>query len=68
MRCEPAAAPRDQLLFSGEGSLLHAVRSALAHASGTVEGVIHRGPEVGRIEYELRLPNLMTATRNDGQD
>lgn len=50
-------APRDQLLFSGEGSLLHAVRAALAHAGGTVDGVIHRDAEYGRIEYELRLPS-----------
>lgn len=55
------AAPRDQLLFSGEGSLLHAVRAALAHAGATVEGVIHRSDEYGRIEYELRFPAADTA-------
>jgi hypothetical protein len=59
------AAPRDQLLFSGEGSLLHAVRSALAHASGSVEGTIHRGSEPARLVYELRLPDLVTASRKD---
>lgn len=49
-------APRDQLLFSGEGSLLHAVRAALVHAGVSVDGVIHRDEEYARIEYELRFP------------
>lgn len=55
-------APRDQLLFSGEGSLLHAVRAALAHAGATVDGVIHRDQEYGRIEYEVRFPGTVTGT------
>jgi hypothetical protein len=55
------AASRDQLLFSGEGSLLHAVRAALAHARATVDGAIHRHAATGEIEYEVRLPNLTTA-------
>lgn len=50
------AAPHDQLLFSGEGSLLHAVRAALAHAGGAVEGSIRRGPDYGLLTYEVRLP------------
>ncbi|MFN8581257.1 MAG: hypothetical protein U0163_09815 [Gemmatimonadaceae bacterium] len=32
-------APPAQLIFSGEGSLLHAVRSALAHAHGAVDAI-----------------------------
>jgi hypothetical protein len=56
------AAPGDQLLFSGEGSLLHATRAALSHARGTVEGVVQRDNGGTRIEYEVRLPSL-TATR-----
>jgi hypothetical protein len=51
-------APKDQLLFSGEGSLLHAVRAALSHARGSIEGRITRSPEKAWIEYELRLPTL----------
>lgn len=52
------AAPPDQLLFSGEGSLLHAVRASLAHAKGRVDGVIRRRGAVAELEYELRLPRL----------
>lgn len=54
------SAPRDQLLFSGEGSLLHAVRAALAHAGGTVEGAVRRTGEHGHLMYEMRLPALST--------
>ena len=54
-------APNGQLLFSGEGSLLHAVRAALAHAHATAEGAINRGPEADRIEYHLRIPTLTKA-------
>jgi hypothetical protein len=56
------AAPIDQLLFSGEGSLLHATRAALSHARGTVDGAVQRETGSSRIEYEVRLPSL-TATR-----
>ncbi|HEX7124114.1 MAG TPA: hypothetical protein VF178_17180 [Gemmatimonadaceae bacterium] len=52
------AAPKDQLLFSGEGSLLHAVRAALAHAGASVEGSIRRGPDFGLLTYEVRLPAI----------
>jgi len=58
-------APSGQLLFSGEGSLLHAVRAALAHAQGTAEGVIRRSNLGDEIEYELRLPTLATARSQD---
>jgi hypothetical protein len=52
------AAPNGQLLFSGEGSLLHAVRAALAHAHGSAEGSINRSDEGDRLEYDLRMPSL----------
>ena len=55
------AAPRDQLLFTGEGSLVHAVRAALAHAWGAVDGVVQRRESGDRIEYDLRLPTLTAA-------
>lgn len=51
-------APRDQLLFSGEGSLLHAARAALVHAHATVDGVIRREGAVGTLEYEIRIPRV----------
>jgi hypothetical protein len=53
-------APSGQLLFSGEGSLLHAVRAALAHAQATADGAILRSETGDQIEYELRLPPLGT--------
>lgn len=56
-------APADQLLFSGEGSLLHLVRMELAHASGRADGTIHRDEAGARIEYEIRLPSLAAARR-----
>jgi membrane carboxypeptidase/penicillin-binding protein PbpC len=60
------AAPPDQLLFSGEGSLLNAVRASLAHAQGRVEGVIKRHGSAADLEYELRLPRL-TQTQSQRQ-
>jgi hypothetical protein len=50
--------PRDQLMFTGDGSLVHAVRTALAHASGSIEGIVRHGDEGDWIEYDLRLPTL----------
>lgn len=50
--------PRDQLMFTGDGSLVHAVRTALAHASGSIEGIMRHGDEGDWIEYDLRLPTL----------
>jgi hypothetical protein len=54
------AAPNGQLLFSGEGSLLHAIRAALAHAHVIAEGSIIRG-EADQLEYYLRMPALSKA-------
>jgi hypothetical protein len=52
-----------QLIFSDEGSLIHAVRTALAHAHASVDG--HATPMDGydRVRYELRLPTLAEARR-----
>ena len=62
IRIAGPAAPT-QLIFSGEGSLIHAVRTALAHAHGSVEG--HATPMDGydRVAYEVRLPTLAEARR-----
>jgi hypothetical protein len=46
------------LIFTGDGSLLHAVRSALAHAHATADGMITRNPGGDEVEYELRMPTL----------
>lgn len=54
-------APAHQLLQAGEGSLLHAVRLELAHASGTAEGMVRRADGRSRILYEIRLPTLSAA-------
>ncbi|MGQ0650565.1 MAG: hypothetical protein ACT4P7_23750 [Gemmatimonadaceae bacterium] len=55
--------PSGQLVFTGDGSLLHAVHSALAHAhvSATAE-LIHATP-CDRIRYEVTLPTLAEARR-----
>ncbi len=52
-----------QLIFSSEGSLLHAVRTALAHAHGSVDG--HATPMDGydSVKFEIRLPTLAEARR-----
>lgn len=56
-------APSDQLLFSGEGSLLHTVRTELAHAAGTADGTIRREGTCAQLEYIVRLPTLASARR-----
>jgi hypothetical protein len=58
-----AAAPGGQLIFTGDGSLLHAVRSALAHAHATADGMIIRGPAGDEVEYEIRIPTLTAMRR-----
>lgn len=62
IRIEGPATPA-QLIFSGEGSLLHAVRTALVHAHGTVDA--HATPMGGydSVTFELRLPTLAEARR-----
>ena len=63
-------APRGQLIFSGDGSLIHAARAALAHAHAEVEGLATPGAEFDMVRYEIRLPALAEARRlernNDG--
>ncbi len=58
-----APQPEGQSIFTGEGSLVHAVASALSHAFAQV-GATVVGSETGeRIRYELRLPTLPEARR-----
>jgi hypothetical protein len=53
--------PPAQLIFSGEGSLLHAVRSALAHAHGHVIAIATPMDGYDRMRFEIRLPTLSAA-------
>jgi hypothetical protein len=58
-------APPAQLIFSGEGSLLHAVRTALTHARGTVDGHATPMGDHDRVRYVVTLPTLAEARRLD---
>ena len=60
-----AAAPTGQMVFTGPGSLVHAVRAALAHAHGTIDATIVDGSEGPLLRYELRFPTLTEARRRD---
>ncbi|HJU75524.1 MAG TPA: hypothetical protein VJ717_17400 [Gemmatimonadaceae bacterium] len=56
-------APVGQMVFTGPGSLVHAVRNALAHANGTVDATIVDGPQGPLLRYVLRFPTLTEARR-----
>ena len=58
-----APQPSGQPIFTGEGSLVHAVRQALAHAFADVDATVVSGRAGERIRYELRLPTLREARR-----
>lgn len=58
-----APAPPGQLLFTGDGSLLHAVQSALAHAHGHAAVEVFPGSPCDRIRYDVTLPTLTEARR-----
>lgn len=60
--------PPGQLLFTGEGSIVHAARSALAHANATVGAAVIHSETGERIRYELRLPTLTEARRLERED
>ena len=61
-----APQPEGQAVFTGEGSLVHAVRNALAHASADVTVTVLRTVAGGeRIRYELQLPTLPEARRRE---
>jgi hypothetical protein len=55
--------PSGQLLFTGEGSLVHAVRSALSHAHAHVHASVLPGKTEERIRYDLIFPTLAEARR-----
>jgi len=58
-----AAAPAGQMVFTGPGSLVHAVQAALAHAHGTIDATIVDGTEGPLLRYVLRFPTLTEARR-----
>ena len=57
--------PAGQEVFTGVGSLVHAVRDALAHADAVVEASreVHDG--AATLRYELVLPTLSVARRRE---
>ncbi len=56
-------APEGTLLFTGDGSLVYAVRSALAHAHGTADTEMLPSAPQNRLRYEVTLPTLNRARR-----
>jgi hypothetical protein len=58
-----APQPSGQPIFTGAGSLVHAVRQALAHAFAEVDATVVSECAGERIRYELRLPTLPAARR-----
>lgn len=58
-----APSPNTDGLFAGSGSLIDAVRSALAHAGGTVHATRDSREGLPLITYRLTLPTLSEARR-----
>jgi len=58
-----APTPAGQMVFTGPGSLVHAVRAALAHAHATIDAAIVDGQEGPMLRYVLRFPMLTEARR-----
>lgn len=63
-----AAAASGQMVYTGVGSLVHAVRTALAHANGTIDATIVDGKEGPLLSYELKFPTLTEARRLEEDD
>jgi hypothetical protein len=55
--------PSGQLLFTSEGSLVHAVRLSLAHAHGSADAELTADERGVRLRYEVRLPTLAESRR-----
>lgn len=60
-----AAAPVGHMVYTGQGSLVHAVRGALTHAHGSVEAMIVDGPDGPLLRYLLKFPTLTEARRRE---
>lgn len=59
-----APCPPGQLLFTGDGSLVGAVNSALAHARGHATVELLRADGAERIRYVVTLPTLAASRRD----
>jgi hypothetical protein len=57
--------PNANGLFAGSGSLIDAVRSALAHAGGAIQAVRDSRDGLPTILYRLTLPTLSEARKRD---
>ncbi len=55
--------PPGQLLFTGDGSLVGAVNSAIAHARGHADVEVHRHDAGETLRYTIVLPTLAAARR-----
>jgi len=53
-----APSPNAESLFAGSGSLIDAVRSAIAHASGSIEAAVQYRDGLPIVSYRLTLPTL----------
>ena len=58
-----APTPSGQLMFTGDGSLVHAVQSALAHAHAAANVEVLVSAQGERIRYEVTLPTLSESRR-----
>ncbi len=63
-----APAPRGQLLFTGDGSLIHAVNAGLAHAHGHATAELSHAEPCDRITYTLTMPTLAEARRAEREN
>lgn len=60
-----AAAPVGHMVYTGQGSLVHAVRGAIAHAHGSVEAMIVDASDGPLLRYVLRFPTLAEGRRRE---
>ncbi|MBC7894328.1 MAG: hypothetical protein H7066_02890 [Cytophagaceae bacterium] len=58
-----APTPSGQLLFTGDGSLVHAVQSGLAHAHVHASAELIPAEPCMRLRYDITLPTLAEARR-----
>jgi hypothetical protein len=59
-----APSPNAEKLFAGSGSLIDAVRSALAHAGGSIEAGVQLRDGLSLVTYRLTLPTLSEARKS----
>ena len=62
-----APSPNAEGLFAGSGSLIDAVRSALAHAGGTIQAARDAREGMPLIKYRLTLPTLTEVRKSSAR-